>query len=82
MSILSHWFGPLVKAPTFVRFGKFRSCQCRPVLEILEDRRLPAPLMVSNLNDNGTGSLRQRFSMPTALRGSATSTSAWPARSR
>src|SRR5262249_32140626 len=43
----------------FTRRPHTKNRRTRPRLEALEDRTMPAPFLVSNLNDSGVGSLRQ-----------------------
>jgi hypothetical protein len=50
---LGRWFGI---TPSGTAQANRR--RLRPRLEALEDRTLPAPFLVSNLNDSGAGSLR------------------------
>jgi hypothetical protein len=48
------WFRPLQR-----RRPVYRPTRVRPLLEALEDRLAPATFVVNNINDSGTGSLRQ-----------------------
>jgi hypothetical protein len=50
---LGRWFARTASGTAQANRRRFR-----PGLEALEDRTLPAPFLVSNLNDSGVGSLR------------------------